>query len=242
MESQTKLIGRVQTISAVFGVCFALNLKRPQIIFRIILVQIIFISFTCSFFKGSFSEITNLIHLALLAVQCAVPLIIEIFINIEAFRKRHNEERIVKTFRELQSALITDLGRNDIKGSTSICVSFIVKIIILIIVRLLKVIIADTLYSLNAMMTELVCSVSDYAFIFYVDLLKIYVREYTSSITSKNIENLDVRKHYLSFYDLSKMITQRFSVSLFLNIAFTFITLITSFYWVFIRIIYGPLK
>jgi hypothetical protein len=95
---------------------------------------------------------------------------------------------------------------------------------------------------LNAMMTELVCSVSDFAFIFYIDLLKIYVRQYASSITSENIATLDVRRHFLTFHKLTRMITGRFSLSLFMNIAFTFVTLITSFYWVFIRIIYGPLK
>lgn len=242
MESQRKLINRVQTVSSIFGVCFAMNLARPIIIVRVIFVQLLFIGFTSSFFESSFSDVKNPIYIALMALQCVVPLVIEVCINIEAFRKRKQEEKFVEIFKDLQLTLVTDLNCNEVRGSTSILILFVLKILVLIFVRLLKLTIADTLYSFNGMMTELICSVSDYAFIFYVDLLKIYVREYINSINSKNIEHLNVRKHYLTFYEISQMITQRFSVSLFCNIAFTFITLITSFYWVFIRIIYGPLR
>lgn len=242
MESQKKLVGRVNQISAVFGVCFSFKLKSPEWIVKVIVVQMVFAAFTSYFFNHSFRGFTNPMHLALMGLQCVVPLIIEILINIEAFRKRKNEDKIVKTFETLQMTLVEDFGCTEVKGSNTIFWSFVVKIFVLIVVRMLKVFIADFFYSLNAMMTELVCSVSDFAFIFYIDLLKIYVRQYASSITSENIATLDVRRHFLTFYKMTRMITGRFSLSLFMNIAFTFVTLITSFYWVFIRIIYGPLK
>lgn len=240
MGFQIKSTTLVKHISACFGVNF---LSKSKIsLFVIILLQFSFVSITILCTPPTFEGVILPFYFILLALQNIVPLFIEVAINMNAYERKNVELKMRKSFRELEMILDVNFNVQFSNEITKISHRFILKYFVLLIVRVLKIIYAGSVYSVNSMFTELVCSASDYAFIFNIEKLSVYIKKYRNGINRENIKHLNIREHYLVFYKVANLITRRFSFSLFINITFTFITLITSSYWIFIRITWGPLK
>lgn len=225
----------VELISSFFGVNF--STKRDNKL--ILIIQCFFIAFTCFFYRYSLKNILLPVFFVLIVVQVIFPLIIEIAISCEALYKKKFEVKIWKKFKTLESILEKNLGQRQLNEVNHAFTWLIVKFMFLLILRTLKIIFGGVTFSFNMLFTELCCSASDYAFTFYVDLLTIYVKCYSEKLLRG--DQMDIRKDYLTFYKLANLLTRRFSISLLLNVTFNFITLIISFYWIFIRIAYGRL-
>lgn len=242
MDLPRRLIGRVQKISSFFGVCFAHSVYRRRNLLSIVIVQIYFISFSTFLTFSSLAGVSHPFLFVLVTIQVILPVFIEMTINIEAYKKHNLDVKIEKKFKQLDDILENELKVEAISEAASCFSSFMLKLCLLIVVRILKIFFAGVLFSMNVMFCELVSSVCDYAFSFYVQLLRVYVRAYSRNMSTSNSSKLEVRKHLLVFYKIARLLKRRYAISLLLNISYSFISLITCLYWFFIRIIYGPLK
>jgi hypothetical protein len=162
--------------------------------------------------------------------------------NGEAYKKRNLENKVLRQFQKLDEALKGNFNVCKNVGEWNCYVKFLVKFSVLIVVKILKLFFAGTVFSVTMMFPELVMSTSDYAFTLYVDLLTIRIRNYSKSINHTNFKVLEVRQDFLAFHKLSLMLMKRFRISLFLNITLNFVLLIINMYWIFIRIVYGPFR
>lgn len=242
MENKSDFIVKVHKISSIFGVYFSYPKNgRPSIGF-ICSLQLFYLFITVYFFASSFEGVTLPIYFVILFIQLVVPMFIEITINVEAYMKRSVDLRIVENFHHFENILNKSFNTKIHRETNLAFIQFVAKLVVLVIVRLLKIYMAGATFSINMAFTELVSSACDFAFTFYVDLLTIYIKSYTRSISSENFVSSTVKKDFLSLYNQSKLIIHKFSVGLFLNISFNFIALIINLYWIFIRVVYGPLR
>lgn len=243
MEIRGKYSKLVRNILTYFGVNFVfLKLDHELKLAGVVFLQVFFIFVTIFCTPSSLDGVTLAFYMFLLAFQILTPLFIEILIYFEAYKKRDFEFRIVEKFQELDLVLEKNFNVFEVPKVNNICAYLVLKFLILLLVRGLKILYAGEIFSLNMMFSELVCSAGDYSFTYYVDLLRAYIKTYCKEISHNNIKELNIHEDYLTFYKLFKLLTRRFSITLLSNISFTFITLVMSCYWIFIRITYGPLR
>lgn len=241
MESHKKVFKSVRDISAFFGVTFVLFDEDPRLTMKLIFaLQICFQLFTYNF--CSFEWVKTALYFVLMTVQVTLPMVIEFFINIEAFMKRSLEEKLLRKYWKLEKILQLNFGVGKTKELEVAGNIFKIKLLIILLVRISKIIWAGTEFSLSMMMTELVASASAYAFTFYVDWMTVLVKSYSKHISPSNVSSLAMQCDYLDFYKLANLLMKRFSVTLLMNVTYTFIILIINFYFCFIRIVYGPMK
>lgn len=207
-----------------------------------IFAQIYFVAFTAWLMRTSFAETTLPVYIFVLVLQLILPFLIEIIVNFESFKKEEKETEILSEFDEIQEILRKNFNCDDASGVERTFLSFTAKFCLMVCIRVLKLFFAGTTFSSNAMFPELVCSINDYAFTFYVELLSVCIKNYADNIKIENVMSMDVRHHHLKFVKLARKINQRFNFGLFFTISFNFILLILSLYWFFIRIIYGPMR
>lgn len=239
MAEQKYLTKLVNKITIFFGVNFSNNGHHILIIY----LQILFLLLSLYFAPATFENITKFSILMLIyIVQVTLPFFVEIFLSVEAFNKRKLEFKILKKFEKIENILKLNFNCEIKSETNAACFNFAFKILILLFVRLLKIKFSAVPISLHMMIPELVCSISDYSFIFYVDILYVYVNKYCQLMNNDNIIKININDDYLQFLEISNMISKRFSVGLLLNVTFNFIVLIIDFYWIFIRISFNRLK
>jgi hypothetical protein len=237
MKDQSSCVKRVQQFASLFGVYFVHSINQNRVLSAIVLLQIYFFFYNTLFAFGCFENINRLFNFILHSIPIILPIFIELAINIEALKKVHLDQRIDQKFKELDEMFEVD---SEVKFFSC---AFAGKIFVLIVVRLLKMFYSGTYFSLSTMITELVLSTCEYKFVFDINLLGTYIKAYAQGARMKTPnESVEFRKHYLIFYKLSKLISRRYSCSMFLIITFNFITIVTCFYWVFIRIVHGPMR
>lgn len=241
MESTKKVFKSVRDISAFFGVTFVVFDEDPRLTAKLIFaLQFCFQLFTYNF--CSFAWVKTALYFVLMTVQVALPMVIEFFINLEAFMKRSLEEKLLKKYWKLENILKLRFGIVELKELRVASFVFKTKLTIIVFVRILKMIYAGTEFSLSMAMTELVASASAYAFSFYVDWMTILVKNYLKNISSSNIKSREIHSDYLKFYELASLLMKRFSMTLLMNTTYIFVIMIINFYFCFIRIVYGPMK
>lgn len=238
MISQAKLTGTVQTVSAFFAVNFTTKFSKLFILY----LQCFFAFVTVFCMFSTFEGVKIPVYIFVLIIQIIIPLFIEICINIEAFKKKNKEENILKKFENLDKTLEISFSVRELSGIDFVHLKFLLKFLVLIVVRVIKLMFAGTVFSVNMMFPELVASVSDYAFTLYVDLLTIRIKTYSKNVDVNNAKTLQTRQDFLAFYKMANLLTERFRVSLFSNITLNFVVLIINMYWIFIRIVYGPFR
>lgn len=250
METET-----IFRVASVFGATFLCE-TQIQLVF-VASLQMIMLLITASTTPASVSGIKSLMHgvllnyqvivgkFSILCVRCAIcymrilikkklqskvtlPTVLEIIMNVEAWKKRHIE----KVIRDKIGVIIC----------TNSAVKFLIKISILFIVRALKLFFMGAeSFILCTFLNELVVSTCNYLFCFYVDLmgekmkkLKLRVRKQASL----NFNELEMEMSNLK--TLSQRLYERFAICLFLNITYDFLAFIFHLYWTFIRIVHGP--
>lgn len=240
MNSHEKVYKSVEIISVIFGASFAMTGKYSELkILLIIALQAIFVAFTICFYSLT-KKI--LIYLMILIIQTVGPLVIEIFVNMESFKKRSTELKILQKFKKLRQTLPAESQVKELKELTRAKNVYLFKFFILFVFRVVKLFRGGVIISLNMMIPELVISASLFAFTFYVDWLSVLARSYSRSLLADKMVKLRVKQHYMDFYKQANLLLHRFSISLFLNTALNFIILIISLYYIFLRIVYGPMK
>lgn len=240
MNSHEKVYKSVAIISAILGTNFTMTGKYSRLkIGLIIALQAIFVAFTSCFYSLTHKA---LIYLIILIIQTVGPLVIEIFVNMESFAKRATECEILRKFKKLRKTLTSKSQVEEPKELTRAKNVYLSKFFVLIVVRAIKLYRGGAQISLNMMMPELVTSASLFTFTFYVDWLRILARSYSRNLSADKVGRLRAKQHYMDFYKLSNLILHRFSISLFLNTTFNFTILIISLYYIFLRIVYGPMK
>lgn len=242
MDIQKRLLERVQKVSSLCGVCFAQSVNRRGNLLSLVILQIYFISFSIFLTFSTLGGVKNPFYIVLLSIQVILPVLIEMIINFEAFNKKHLEVKIQQEFKELDDVFENELKVEELTGVGWCFSLFVLKFLVLIFVRILKIWSTTLLFALNVMFSELVSSSCDYTFSFYVHMLRVYIETYSKRVNSLEHRTKSLKRHVLAFHKIANLIKRRYSVSLFLNIFFSFITLVNCFYWFFIRIIYGPLK
>lgn len=241
MESHKKVFKGVRDISAFFGVSFVVFAEDPHLTIKLIIaLQVLFQLITYNF--CSFEWVKSALYFVLMSIQVTLPMVIEFFINVEAFVKRSLEKKLLRKFWKLEETLKFKFGIFELRELKTASYIFKAKLAIIILVRISKVIWAGAEFSLSMMMTELVASTSAYSFTFYIDWMTILAKNYSKNITPSNASNLAIHKDYLEFYKLANLLMKRFSMTLLMNTTYIFIVLIINFYFCFIRIVYGPMK
>lgn len=221
MESET-----IFHVASVFGATF---LCKSQIqLLSIASLQIVLVLITAFVTPASICCWKSLMHGVLLNYQVTVPTILEIIMIMEAWKKRHFERQI----RDEIGARIC----------TKAAVIFIIKIIILFIVRAVKIkFIGAEAFILSTFLNELVSSTCNYLFCFYVDLLRDEMKMLKLRVQKQTSLNMnDLESEILKLKTLSQKLYERFSICLFLNITYDFLAFIIHLYWTFIRIVHGP--
>lgn len=238
MESQSRSTRFVLNISSCFGVNFTVWSSH----FGVFYLQLFFAFVTVFCLHAVMDSVTIPVYIFVLIVQIVCPLMFGICMNFEAYRKRKLEQKIVENLKNLDKALKINFATHEVIGDENCSVKFLTKFSILIVVRIVKICFAGVLISMSMMFPEFVGSANDYAFAFYVDLLKVRIQNYSIVIKDENFDVLEARKYFMTFHKLSQMLIERFKISLFLNITLNFIVLIINMYWIFIRIVYGPFR
>jgi hypothetical protein len=242
-NEMSRQIHFVRRISSLFGVYYKFSESDsllPKLLCSELLIIISNLCFIPFLYKRTFG-MSNVFFI-IYTIQWMLPLMNAICISLEAYRKRSIESKIVSNFAKLEKIVSKNFGSIYLKEVKIISFKFVTKLMILLIVRALHMKFSNIYLSLTLMITELVCAVSDFMFTFYVNLLQIQIKKYTSDITPLNIKKLKVHEEAMVFYKLSKLLCQRYSIALFVNISFNFILLIIGFYWIFIRIAFNHLK
>lgn len=243
MSEQRSSVKRVQQVAALLGVCFVQSINNRGTFAATVTLQIYFFIYTSITSVGSLNGVNRLFNFILLSIPVILPIFIELAINIEAYVKVQLDQKIEREFVKLDEVFRADFKQEDIPGVKFCVLRFAGKLFILIVVRPTKMFYSGVFYSLNTMITELVLSTCEYKFAFDIDLLGAYIKAYADSVrVNTSTQSLNFRKHYLIFYKLSKLISRRYSLSMFLIITFNFITIVTCLYWVFIRVVHGPMR
>lgn len=241
MEEQKSLIRLVKKVSMFFGVNFS-NQSRHST-FSIISLQVFFLFVSLYFAPAVYAPFKKIsIMLILYIFQAAVPLFIEIAANVEVFKHKKLEFKICRKFEKIENFLKLDFDPEIKNEMNFVFFCFVAKILIIFLVRILKIRFAGIELSLHTMIPEAVCSVANYSFTFYVDVLYIYMKKYSQLMKQSQIIQLNISDDYLKFFKLSEMICKRFSLSVLLNVTINFILLTIDFYWIFIRLLFNHLK
>lgn len=169
-------------------------------------------------------------------VQTGFPTLISFYLGIDLLRERKLKLSI-KNFKSVDKA-----WKNTGKFKICIC------LLVLLIVRSIKLYIAPTFihvaYALCSMIPELIASLSDFVFVFYIDNL---TNEITKCNKNLRLEQLNLRtvneiKNSLDkFHQAAYNICKVYSSRLIFTLSFNFIQLVLSLYWIFIRISFGHL-
>jgi hypothetical protein len=239
MDTQVNYSQTIKKVSFVFGVNFMFSSKyQKYLLTASILLQIHFIIFTIFLLPASYKgyDRMNAIFFVTYTFQLFYPLLVEIFINIEAYRKRKLEENIVNAFHEIEKLLKEKFGVAKLKGLKILRNRFVLKLLILLLVRALKVQFTFALFSFVTMVPEFVCSANDYLFSYYVDLLTIQMKTYADQINPKTVRKLKADDDLMKFCKLARSINNRFSIGLMMNAVLIFLWTIISLYWIFIRL------
>lgn len=125
----------------------------------------------------------------------------------------------------------------------------IFKLLVLLSIRSIKFYFARQLvnvaYSLSNMIPELISSMNDFAFTFFVDLLTNETNEFNKELNriEMDLDSIEgVESRLQEFHELSQAICKIYCCRLILTMAYNFIQLVISLYWMFIRIIFNHLE
>jgi hypothetical protein len=202
----------------------------------VVIFQIFIIGFDIYFilYKRTFQFFWKLkkftIYTIIDVIQIELFLVLQLLFTIRAFKKRKLTKKI---FYE------KSLKMNKNTKSEKI---FFLNLAIIIIVRALKIVCADTkngkLYMTKIMFTELIFASSDFIFKFHISCLtanlnkiKVNLKSAKSQQEIKNLK-LEILQNFLT----KRRIEKRFSVELFITILYNYIQLIISLYWTFMRV------
>lgn len=238
MDGQSRSTRFVLNISSCFGVNFTVWTSHVGVFY----LQFFFAFVTVYCLYSVMDSVTIPVYIFVLIVQIVCPLVFGICMNFEAYRKRKLEKRIAEKLRKLDKTLKMNFAAYEVAGDENCSRKYLTKFSILFVVRIVKICYAGTLISMSMLFPEFVGSANDYAFAFYVDLLKARIQNYSNAIKGDNFEVSEAREYFMAFHKLSQMLIKRFKMSLFLNITLNFIVLIINMYWIFIRIVYGPFR
>lgn len=221
MESKT-----IFSVASLLGATFVCD-TQMQLLF-VVSVQIAIVVTLAYATPPSLCCIKSLMHRLLLYYQVILPTVLEVVMNVEAWRNRHMESQI----RERIATTISNRA----------AVTFLVKISILLIVRAVKFYyLGIDAFVLSTFLNELVMSSCNYLFCFYVDLMREDIVELKRKIQNHALINLnELEMHILRLKALPEKLLERFTICLFLNITYDFLAFIIHLYWTFIRIVHGP--
>lgn len=219
-----------------FVLCFQKMIEFPKI-------QFSFFNFYSSlllcFVMYELQVPLNNVYYVIFTVQWLMPLLIEISINFEAYKKKNLGKRIEESFNNLEKSFCKNSDSSKVNFPIF---TFVIKFVVLLTVRTFHIRFGPVLLSTATMFTELVCSANDYAFVFKVNLLRIQIKSFSCSLMSERVEKLNVQEDFLAFHKLSKLLCKRYCVGLLLNVVLNFIIIIISLYWIFIRMAFNRLK
>lgn len=237
MKSQEKLTFIVQNILKIFGINFLCSKHEYWSIKAMVYIQCCFVLISLFCIPGCYEgyAVFNKVYHFVLSVEIFGPLFNEIMINIEAYSKRNLENDIIEKFMELETIFSTKFDVLLVKETKTSCIKFILKLLILTVVRFLKLKFQGFVFSFSIMFSELVCSVNDFSYLIYVDRLTKLIQIHSQIITPENIKTLDLKQTFDELQKLAKLINQRFHVSLIINIILMLALSVISFYWVYLR-------
>lgn len=207
--------------------CFVISLNLVYCWFSLILAF-------CTF--ETIDEIQLNMGTSLQFVQTVFPSLICFYLAIDVISARN-----VKLLLKLERNLVRET-KNFHKFKLFVC------FLILLAVRLTKLLIGpfitNVIYALCTMIPELVASMNDFAFAFYVDNLTTRIRDFNKCLKTKTMklkEVKEVEEALIDFHQTSCDIGKVYSSRLFLTLSFNFIQLVISLYWIFIRIAFDHL-
>lgn len=199
------------------------------------LFSLIFNAFTFLEYKELKLNMGIMLHM----IQTIIPTAMSFYLSLDLMRTRkvalsmRVEKRLFK-YKSLATSLLM--------------VKFLIRVMILIVVRVAKLwatpFFANVAYTLCTMMPELVSSMSDFIFVFYIEALTSEIRNFNNSLKLSRLElntiQMVVRKadklHNIAS-DIYKIYSQRIIITIFFN----FVQLVIALYWIFIRIAFNHL-
>lgn len=226
---EKEIMKNVKIVSSFFGVhfVFADDSKQSFKIFLITSLQFCFFCFTIYGYQKILGdmEFSNVFY-NVKAFQVVTPLLIEVVCNLVSLRKRNQERKIIESFEKIGNFHSMKINTNEIKELHHASLKLKVKFSILIVVRIFK----SYLHP------------NDFAFTFYVDWLTVLAKTLSRNIREGNMSENDIKQQYWELHELANNVTERFSLGLFLNVTFNFVLLVFDFYWIFVRIVFGPMR
>jgi len=166
--------------------------------------------------------------------QMVVPILMYVIMTLRtlAFRKEQKE-----VFDVLDSVPIQNSKKER---------KFLISLFILIVVRIMKLALANdwpnVIYVSTPMFSELMHATNDIMFAYFFDSLSDQL-QFASRLLMKNRDNSQIVGDIIIQNILAKRkIQTKFSIELMITIAYNFLQLSISMYWVVIRLLYGYLN
>lgn len=204
--------------------------------FIIFMLNLFYVFFSLILSISTFETLTIKfnIGITLQFTQTITPTLIMVYLALDSLR----EKKISHCLKVSEKLL-----KNN-KVAVRLCqLRLLSRLLVLIVVRGLKLSqsygFVNIAYALCTMFPELVISMSDYAFAFYVEILTLDIKKFNSwlmmnTISSKNMKSIEEKLE--KFHNLSREITAIYSSRLIVTILFNFVQLVIALYWIFIRI------
>jgi hypothetical protein len=207
--------------------------------FHIFILNLIycFFSLIFAFYTFSFLEVLAVnMGMTLQFVQTVVPSLNMFYLSMD-FLKNVKIDLSLK----LQKSCAESI-KSSSRSKILVCLS------VLMIVRAIKLFLApffqNFIYALCTMMPELVASMSDFAFAFYVDNLTNQIKKFNDELRLQQIDwkvAKEVEKALSEFHRISQDICRVYSSRLFVTLSYNFVQLVIALFWIFIRIAFNHL-
>lgn len=222
---------------------FRLRRYEKYFKFQVFSLNIVYCFFSLIFVIYNFEvngKITLNVGITLQAIQTIVPSLLSFYFAIDLMKFKKINLRL-----KIGKALLH--GRSE---EIRMCkVKLFIRLLVLLLVRAIKLSIGPTFtnysYALCTMLPELITSMSDFLFAFYVEVLAIKIAKFNTNLRALEMD-LDVMKEVEAkmkfLHDIARGICKVYSSRLILTIWFNFIQLVISLFWIFIRIAFNHLK
>lgn len=175
----------------------------------------------------------------LVFIQLVIPQILQLFFVLHFIR-----DKKMQLLMKIDKVLIENQ-----RGLMWHKIKFICHISIIIGVQLAKLLFAEKFfniaYAFSVLIPDAVRCASDLIFVYYVDILTSLINSSVDDIKFLLLTPTTLREHRNKITEYSEicfMLTKFYSMKLLLNITFNFILLITSCYWIFVRLAFNHLK
>lgn len=248
----------VQFICQIFGINFSrIEKKSPgkfkiktfklifglQIIYLYFDVLLIFLTF-----PPDMSQIKLQFNFVLHMFQVMLPQFIKMFVVIQAFREKEQQQFIEMELFQIKEFIKRTLRQDYVnKMQSKASGNFLRNFLIIIFTRIVKLCtIKYTVYTFSTAISELTLSSNDLLFTFYVDYLKELNEMVNCSlklkkqILEKEIKSLEIISKRI--FNISQNIVSRYSLSLLSIAGFNFGISIINLYWLLMRLSFGYLK